>query len=204
MPQLRRQNGCGGIGVATIPAVGACNVTQPAKSVTALVVSVSVVLPVIACSRDTQAITPDQLNQQYGIAGAYADTIATPEGSMKGTVVPVTLADGRRAQLVIPAARRSERGGTYLRDESGLHPVEVRDDVSPQEIGDRPRIVDHHAATLHRQGPSWEKEALIIGGSAGAGTAIGAIAGGKKGAAVGATAGGIGGLIYDLATRHKS
>jgi hypothetical protein len=44
---------------------------------------------------------------------------------------------------------------------------------------------------------------LIIGGSAGAGTAIGAIAGGKKGAAVGATAGGIGGLIYDLATRHK-
>ena len=50
---------------------------------------------------------------------------------------------------------------------------------------------------------SWEKEALIIGGSAGAGTAIGAVAGGKKGAAIGATAGGIGGLIYDLATRDK-
>ena len=44
---------------------------------------------------------------------------------------------------------------------------------------------------------------LIIGGSAGAGTAIGALAGGKKGAAIGAAAGGVGGLIYDLATRKK-
>ena len=52
---------------------------------------------------------------------------------------------------------------------------------------------------------SWEKEALIIGGSAGGGAAIGAMAGGKKGAAIGAAAGGVGGLIYDVLTRdHKS
>ena len=51
---------------------------------------------------------------------------------------------------------------------------------------------------------SWEKEALIIGGSAGAGTAIGAMAGGKKGAGIGAAAGGVGGLIYDLLTRSKT
>ena len=44
---------------------------------------------------------------------------------------------------------------------------------------------------------------MIIGGAAGAGAAIGAVAGGGKGAAVGATAGGVGGLIYDLATRNK-
>ena len=50
---------------------------------------------------------------------------------------------------------------------------------------------------------SREKEALIIGGSAGAGTAIGAVAGGKKGAVIGAAAGGVGGLIYDLVTRNK-
>jgi len=43
----------------------------------------------------------------------------------------------------------------------------------------------------------------IIGGSAGAGTAIGALAGGKKGAGVGAAVGGVGGLVYDLATRNK-
>ena len=47
------------------------------------------------------------------------------------------------------------------------------------------------------------REALIVGGSAGAGAAIGAVAGGGKGAGIGALSGGIAGLIYDLATRNK-
>ncbi len=46
------------------------------------------------------------------------------------------------------------------------------------------------------------QEALIVAGSAGAGTAIGAIAGGGKGAAIGALSGGLAGLVYDLATRN--
>jgi uncharacterized protein YcfJ len=50
---------------------------------------------------------------------------------------------------------------------------------------------------------SIQKEVLIVGGSAGAGAAIGAVAGGKKGAAIGAVSGGVAGLIYDLATRNK-
>jgi hypothetical protein len=50
---------------------------------------------------------------------------------------------------------------------------------------------------------SWEKEVLIVGGSAGAGAAVGAVAGGKKGAGIGALSGGIAGLVYDLATRNK-
>jgi hypothetical protein len=50
---------------------------------------------------------------------------------------------------------------------------------------------------------SLSKEALIVGGSAGAGAAVGAVAGGKKGAAIGAVSGGVAGLIYDLATRNK-
>jgi hypothetical protein len=47
------------------------------------------------------------------------------------------------------------------------------------------------------------REALIVGGSAGAGAAIGAVAGGGKGAGIGAISGGVAGLIYDLATRNK-
>lgn len=53
----------------------------------------------------------------------------------------------------------------------------------------------------HRR--SWEREVLIVAGSSGAGTAIGALAGGKKGAGIGALSGGIAGLVYDLATRNK-
>lgn len=50
---------------------------------------------------------------------------------------------------------------------------------------------------------SWEREVLIVSGSTGAGAAIGALAGGKKGAGIGAVSGGIAGLVYDLATRNK-
>lgn len=51
---------------------------------------------------------------------------------------------------------------------------------------------------------STKTSAMIVAGSAGAGAAIGGIAGGGKGAAIGAIAGGVGGLIYDRATVNKS
>jgi hypothetical protein len=156
-----------------------------------------------ACGHDTQAMTPERVEQQYGIAGAYADTVATPDGSIRGTVVPVTLADGRKAQLVIPAQPAKDPHGVYMRDSSGLHPVEVSERSSRNDVAHAPAVVEARPDRAHAKKRSWEKDALIIGGSAGAGTLIGAVAGGKKGAAVGATAGGIGGLIYDLATRDR-
>jgi hypothetical protein len=50
---------------------------------------------------------------------------------------------------------------------------------------------------------SKKTSAAIIGGSAAAGAAIGALAGGGKGAAIGAIAGGGGGVVYDQLTRKK-
>jgi uncharacterized protein YcfJ len=44
----------------------------------------------------------------------------------------------------------------------------------------------------------------IVAGSAGAGAAIGALAGGGKGAAIGAITGGAGGFVYDRLTRKKT
>jgi hypothetical protein len=154
-----------------------------------------------ACGRDAQAMSPENVEQRYGITGAYAGAVTTPDGSLSGTVVPVTLADGRKAQLVIPAQPRKDPHGVYLHDEKGLHPVEVSERATRSEIARSPSVVETRPDRAHTEKRSWEKDALIIGGSAGAGTLIGAVAGGKKGAAVGATAGGIGGLIYDLATR---
>jgi hypothetical protein len=48
---------------------------------------------------------------------------------------------------------------------------------------------------------SWQKSALVIGGSAGAGAGIGALAGGKKGALIGAAIGGGAGSIFEAFKR---
>jgi hypothetical protein len=156
-----------------------------------------------ACTGDARAMDGRQIEQQYGVSGAYADTIATSDGAMKGTLVPITLANGRQGQLFIPQKQNNDPHAVYLRDEQGLHPVLLSDNARRDELTRSPRIVATRQESQHAKKRSWEKEALIIGGSAGAGTAIGALAGGKKGAGVGAAVGGVGGLIYDLATRDK-
>src|SRR5947207_10632751 len=46
------------------------------------------------------------------------------------------------------------------------------------------------------------KSVAIVAGSAGAGAAIGALAGGGKGAAIGAASGGVAGFIYDRMTHN--
>src|SRR5438270_659608 len=85
-----------------------------------------------------------------------------------------------------------------------------RERVYTQRVYSQPaayRTVSQTRTTYYSTGRhhkrSWEKQALIVGGSAGAGAAIGAIAGGGKGAGIGALSGGFAGLIYNLATRNR-
>ena len=49
---------------------------------------------------------------------------------------------------------------------------------------------------------TWQKSALLIGGSAGTGAGVGALIGGKKGALAGAAIGGGAAAIYDQVKRH--
>ena len=113
-------------------------------------------------------------------------SVPTPDGPMEGTIIPITLADGRTAQLVIPKRQASDARSVYLVDNDGLHPVQLKENATRQDVtqraGHRPAAV---ASRPRGKTRSWEKEALIIGGSAGGGAAIGAIAGGKKGAGIG-------------------
>ena len=155
-----------------------------------------------ACSQDVQAMDARHIEQQYGVSGAFADTVMTSDGPIKGMRVPITLANGHAGHLFIPQRQANDTQAVYLQDEQGLHPVQLGSNVSRADLTRSPVVVESRAAPRANK-RSWEKEALIIGGSAGAGTAIGALAGGKKGAGVGAAAGGVGGLIYDLVTRDK-
>ncbi len=54
-----------------------------------------------------------------------------------------------------------------------------------------------------RRGRSTGKSVAIVAGSAGAGAAIGALAGGGKGAAIGALSGGAAGFVYDRLTHNR-
>jgi hypothetical protein len=156
-----------------------------------------------SCSRDVQAVSPQQLERQYGITDAYRGQIRTSDGALRGTVVPVTLPDGSRAELIIPDRQAAEPHAIYLNDRGALHPVALQQSATRQQLVQAPVVVERQVERPPTRHRSWEKELLIIGGSAGAGTAVGALTGGKKGAGIGAAAGGLGGLIYDLATRKK-
>jgi len=173
------------------------------RMITATALAVLGATVLAGCTRDVEAMDAQQLEKQYGVAGAYPETITTPAGPVTGTLVPITLADGRQGHLFIPAKRNNDPHAVYLRDDKGLHPVAIKQNATRDEVVRGPAVVETRAEPQHPNKRSWEQEALIIGGSAGAGTAIGAVTGGKKGAAVGATAGGVGGLIYDLVTRDK-
>jgi hypothetical protein len=58
------------------------------------------------------------------------------------------------------------------------------------------------SSEVRPQQRSWQKSALLIGGSAGTGAGVGALIGGKKGALAGAAIGGGAAAIYDQVKRH--
>jgi hypothetical protein len=160
------------------------------------------------CEREPRVAAysdPGTIEERYGLTGAYGDRINTGDATLDATIIPITLSDGRSAQLVIPK-KSADGNRILLRDSNGIAPVVLENPrVSRDEfVRSQPRVVvQQRAEEPKKKKRSWQKEALIVGGSSGAGAAIGAAAGGGKGAAIGAISGGVAGLIYDLATRNK-
>jgi hypothetical protein len=171
--------------------------------------TIIVALVVAACGRASADIDPKAIETKYGLSGGYVDEITTEDGKITATIVPTTLDDGRKVQLVIPHKPIGDHQ-VYMREGIAITPLELSDArLSKQEfVQSQPRIIERRPApapvvTTQKKKRSLEKEILIVGGSAGAGAAIGAVAGGGKGAGIGALSGGVAGLVYDLATKNK-
>src|SRR4030095_15288767 len=102
----------------------------PTRNVVWLAAALLLAGVVAGCAAEAKVLDPHQIEQQYGVSGAYTGTIATPNGSMQGTIIPITLADGRSAQLVIPQRQASDVRSVYLVDNDGLHPVQRKENAS--------------------------------------------------------------------------
>lgn len=110
------------------------------------------------------------------------------------------------AEPAAPAAATTARRDPELRQRPTLEEeLEIEEGRTARRSGatvrndpDDAEIADTHPVTVPRREPrSRRGSAILIGGGAAAGAAIGAISGGRKGALIGAIAGGAGGYVYD-------
>lgn len=146
------------------------------------------------------------MNRTLAIAGfsvlsvvAVTGWVRKPELPAAPAAINAPLGAAPTGYALVPVYGGQPTASNYMT------PAVYRDSVPVrvQTVADRPATVRREVVRTYKQPRSTKKSALIIGGSAGTGAAIGAIAGGGKGAAIGALSGGAAGFIYDRLTANR-
>ena len=98
------------------------------------------------------------------------------------------------ADLLAPVAAQPAYRGAYQTQPVAYRPAAV---AQPALVRSAPARTTE-VVTDSKPKRSWQKRAMVIGGSSGAGAGLGAIIGGKKGALIGAAIGGGAGTVYEM------
>ena len=153
----------------------------------ALILLGSLTAAVGAAACGTQAASPFTTD-------AAGQTLVRCEPGQHAVVNTSAAAAGRTVTAVdcvtdLAAPARSQPRAYYAA-QTAARPV-VRRVAAPVNVSD-------DEVVAQRPTRSWQKRALVIGGSSGAGAGIGALIGGKKGALIGAAIGAGGGTVYEM------
>src|SRR5205823_11881052 len=93
---------------------------------TIAVLMLTAALSISACTKASADSDPRAIEQKYGLSGGYVDQIDTENGKVQATIIPTTLDDGRRVQLIIPHERIGDHQ-VYMRDGITITPMELSD-----------------------------------------------------------------------------
>jgi len=157
----------------------------------ALILLGSLTAAVGAAACGTQAASP------FTTADPAGQTLVRCEPGQHA-VVNTSSAAGRTVTAVdcvsdaLASPARYQPAPAYYAAQPAARPAAVR------RVASTPVSVRDDEVVDARPTRSWQKRALVIGGSSGAGAGIGALIGGKKGALIGAAIGGGGGTVYEM------
>src|SRR5438874_4844979 len=117
-------------------------------------VLLAALLAAVGCSKVSADVDPKAIEAKYGLTGGFVEEISTEGGKIQATVIPTTLDDGRKVQLVIPHQPMGDHQ-VYMRDGIEITPLELSDPkISKQQfVASQPRVVERravaHAATTN-------------------------------------------------------
>src|SRR2546421_12700784 len=109
--------------------------------------ALAAILCITACSKVSADVDPKAIEQKYGLTGGSVEQIDTENGKVNATIIPTTLDDGRKVQLVIPHQPIGNHQ-VYMREGITITPLELSDSrLSKQQfVQSQPRIVERRPA----------------------------------------------------------